>query len=323
MTEPTTAEICARFRGMYVPAVSDAMYELGMPEPVLPTALRPLFPEQSFVGIAFTVEGVEIVPAVAWDEGKQRIASYLEVFEKLTPDSVMVSKNTGNLVGHFGELTGNSAMKHGCVGVVLDGNLRDTAGLREIGLQVFYRDVNPRSGMGRWEMVAYQQPVTIGDVTVHPGDSGHRRLRRRADRAEGRHHRRAGTGRGDRRHRAQCARRHAAWHEPARRAGQAWPHLNRRVPVQIAHSGLAEEVVVLEWLAADGQQVEAGSPLVVIESEKTELEIEAPASGRLEILVPASDIEVAGRYDDRPDPSMIAFPDHAGRLGRAGVMVSL
>ena len=126
MTEPTTAEICARFRGMYVPAVSDAMYELGMPEPVLPTALRPLFPEQSFVGIAFTVEGVEIVPAVSWDEGKQRIASYLEVFEKLTPDSVLVSKNTGNLVGHFGELTGNSAMEHGCVGVVLDGNLRDT-----------------------------------------------------------------------------------------------------------------------------------------------------------------------------------------------------
>ena len=24
--------------------------------------------------------------------------------------------------------------------------------------------------MGRWEMVSHQQPVTIGDVTVHPGD---------------------------------------------------------------------------------------------------------------------------------------------------------
>jgi 4-hydroxy-4-methyl-2-oxoglutarate aldolase len=155
---------------MYVPAVSDAMYELGMPEPVLPSVLRPLFPERSFVGIAFTVEGAEIVPAVSWAEGEQRIASYLEVFEKLTPDSVMVSQNTGDLVGHFGELTGNSAMRHGCVGVVLDGNVRDTTGLREIGLQVFYRDVNPRSGMGRWEMVAHQQPITIGDVTVHPGD---------------------------------------------------------------------------------------------------------------------------------------------------------
>jgi 4-hydroxy-4-methyl-2-oxoglutarate aldolase len=170
VSAPSTAEICSRFRGMYVPAVSDAMYELGLPEPVLPSTLRPLFPERSFVGVAFTVEGVEIVPAVSWDEGKERIASYLEVFELLTPDSVMVSKNTGDLVGHFGELTGNSAMEHGCVGVVLDGNLRDTTGLRQIGLQVFYRDVNPRSGMGRWEMVSHQQPVTIGDVTVHPGD---------------------------------------------------------------------------------------------------------------------------------------------------------
>lgn len=170
MSAPSRAEICSRFRGMYVPAVSDAMYELGIPEQVLPSTLRPLFPEKSFVGIAFTLEGAEIVPPVSWDEGKVRIASYLEVFEKLTPDSVIVSKNTGNLVGHFGELTGNSAMKYGCVGVVLDGNLRDTAGLRDIGLQVFYRDVNPLNGIGRWEMKSFQQPVTIGAITVHPGD---------------------------------------------------------------------------------------------------------------------------------------------------------
>ena len=64
------------------------------------------------------------------------------------------------------------------------------------------------------------------------------------------------------------------------------------IAVRIAHSGLAEEVVVLEWLAADGTVVDAGAPLVRIESEKTELEIAAPAAGRLEVVVPASDIEV-------------------------------
>ena len=101
MTEPSTAEICARFRGMYVPAITDAMYELGMPEPVLPSSLRPLFPEQSFVGIAFTLEGAEIAPQVSWDEGAQRIASYLEVFEEITPDTVLVSKNASSHVGHF------------------------------------------------------------------------------------------------------------------------------------------------------------------------------------------------------------------------------
>ena len=64
------------------------------------------------------------------------------------------------------------------------------------------------------------------------------------------------------------------------------------VDVFIAHSGLAEEVVVLEWLVDDGHPVEVGSPLVLIESEKTQLEIESPAAGRLEIVTPASDIEV-------------------------------
>lgn len=170
MTEPSTAEICARFRGMYVPAITDAMYELGMPELVLPSTLRPLFPEQSFVGIAFTIEGADIVPQVPWEEGAQRIASYLEVFEEITPDTVLVSKNASGPVGHFGELTGNSALERGCVGVVLDGNLRDTGGIREIGLQVFYRDVSPLTAIGRWEMIAHQEPVTIGTVTVHPGD---------------------------------------------------------------------------------------------------------------------------------------------------------
>lgn len=62
--------------------------------------------------------------------------------------------------------------------------------------------------------------------------------------------------------------------------------------VAIPHSGLSEEVVVLEWLVADGAAVEVGSPLALIESEKSQIEIDAPASGRLEIVVAASDEEV-------------------------------
>lgn len=65
------------------------------------------------------------------------------------------------------------------------------------------------------------------------------------------------------------------------------------VEVSISHSGLSEDVVVLEWLVGDGQMVEPGDPLVLIESEKTELEIDAPAAGTLEIVVLASDMEVA------------------------------
>jgi pyruvate/2-oxoglutarate dehydrogenase complex dihydrolipoamide acyltransferase (E2) component len=44
---------------------------------------------------------------------------------------------------------------------------------------------------------------------------------------------------------------------------------------------------VSEWLAADGQFVNAGQPLFVLEAEKSANEVESPASGTLRILQPA------------------------------------
>jgi len=162
-------ELCERYRQLYLPAVADALYELGLPEQVLPTYLRPLFPEQRLVGHAFTVEGRGLAP-IGWEAGLVRIRSYLEVFERLEPDSLLVSVNPNSHVGHFGELTANSAQAHGCVGCVLDGNLRDIQGMREIGFQVFYRDLSPLNAIGRWEMIQCQQPVLIGGIAVNPAD---------------------------------------------------------------------------------------------------------------------------------------------------------
>lgn len=163
-------QLCARYRRLYLPAVCDALYRLGLPEQVLPSHLRPLFPEQRIVGLAYTVLGGAIDPPVDWESGIERIASYLKVFEELPADSILVSVNPDSHVGHFGELTGTSAQAHGCVGVILDGNLRDVQGLRDIGYQVFYRDLSPLNAIGRWEMVASQIPVSIDGMTIEPGD---------------------------------------------------------------------------------------------------------------------------------------------------------
>ena len=169
MTMPTS-ELCARYRRLYVPAVCDALYWMGLPEQVLPSFLRPLFPDMRIAGVAYTIQGAPIKPHIGRDPGIERITSYLEMFKDLSADNVLVSVNPDSYVGHLGELTGNSAQQHGCVGVVLDGNLRDIEGLREIGLQVFYRDLSPLNAIGRWEMVASQIPVSIDDITINPGD---------------------------------------------------------------------------------------------------------------------------------------------------------
>jgi pyruvate dehydrogenase E2 component (dihydrolipoamide acetyltransferase) len=49
------------------------------------------------------------------------------------------------------------------------------------------------------------------------------------------------------------------------------------------------EATLVEWLKADGDPVEKGEPLFLLESEKSTLEIEAPVSGTLRILVPAGE----------------------------------
>lgn len=66
-----------------------------------------------------------------------------------------------------------------------------------------------------------------------------------------------------------------------------------RVKVKMPKLGLTmTEAKIVEWRKAVGEPVAAGEPLVVIETEKTEVELEAPASGTLVEIVG----EVAGVY---------------------------
>lgn len=44
-----------------------------------------------------------------------------------------------------------------------------------------------------------------------------------------------------------------------------------------------DEAVLSEWLVTDGAEVKEGDPLFVLESDKSQQEIEAPASGTLKI----------------------------------------
>jgi pyruvate dehydrogenase E2 component (dihydrolipoamide acetyltransferase) len=55
--------------------------------------------------------------------------------------------------------------------------------------------------------------------------------------------------------------------------------------------GMAQESgTILEWLSAEGAQVAKGEPLVVIETDKAAVELEAPASGTLAIARVAGDV---------------------------------
>jgi pyruvate/2-oxoglutarate dehydrogenase complex dihydrolipoamide acyltransferase (E2) component len=54
------------------------------------------------------------------------------------------------------------------------------------------------------------------------------------------------------------------------------------------------EGTVAEWLSADGSQVTQGEPLFSLESDKSVVEVESPASGTLNILEPAGSVLIVG-----------------------------
>lgn len=65
-----------------------------------------------------------------------------------------------------------------------------------------------------------------------------------------------------------------------------------RVPLIVPQMGVVEEVLVIEWLVAPGSLVSAGQEVVVVETEKAEVTLDAPTAGTLDITVGVSDEEV-------------------------------
>jgi pyruvate/2-oxoglutarate dehydrogenase complex dihydrolipoamide acyltransferase (E2) component len=64
------------------------------------------------------------------------------------------------------------------------------------------------------------------------------------------------------------------------------------VPITIPQLGLVESVVLLEWLVPDGGSVEKGTPILLVETEKAQTEILAPATGTLSVTIAAGDQDV-------------------------------
>jgi pyruvate/2-oxoglutarate dehydrogenase complex dihydrolipoamide acyltransferase (E2) component len=53
------------------------------------------------------------------------------------------------------------------------------------------------------------------------------------------------------------------------------------------------EATVIAWRKAPGDRVEAGEPIVELETDKVELQVEAPASGVLREIFVAADGDAA------------------------------
>ena len=163
--ESQSPSIADRFKRLYAAAVADALDDLGLRHQALSHAISPLDPGMVVAGPAFTIVGR---PDASMDT-KTRMGPV--VIDHFRPGVVAMYDTSGESVtGVWGELWSAGAASRGCVGAVVDGGIRDTGFIRRAGFTIFSRFKAPYDAVGRFTVVDYECPATVGGVRVHPGD---------------------------------------------------------------------------------------------------------------------------------------------------------
>ena len=95
----------------------------------------------------------------------------LAAVDACRPDDVLVCAAAGSMrSGIWGELLSTAARNAGCVGVVVDGAVRDVAQMRNMKFPVFARGRCPYDSRDRQRVIDFNVPIEIDGVVICPGD---------------------------------------------------------------------------------------------------------------------------------------------------------
>ena len=158
--------ISTRLEACYTGVVHDVMRAIGLRDFTLPPELRPIIPERSMAGPAFTIEG----KVVEGGDAHETLLAWTGLLSKAPSGSIWVSQPNDRVVAHMGELSAETLKNKGVRGCIADGFIRDVNFLIEIGFQAWSRGFTPRDIVGHWLPVATNQPISIGGVVIAPGD---------------------------------------------------------------------------------------------------------------------------------------------------------
>ncbi|HLI20588.1 MAG TPA: RraA family protein, partial [Stellaceae bacterium] len=143
--------------------LSDAIDRLG-----LPSAVTGLLPRSVRKRIAGRVRTVKLEAAKGRTAARHLCTAAIEA--AAPGDVIVVEQRSGIDAAGWGGILSVGAKTKGVAGVIVDGPARDIDEATELGFPVYARAQTARTARGRIIEVSTGEPVTIGDVTVSPGD---------------------------------------------------------------------------------------------------------------------------------------------------------
>lgn len=127
----------------------------------LPSAIKPVAPAMRVAGPAFTVH---IPPG-------DNLWIHRALYRAAPGDVLVVSTSGGIEWGYWGDILNCAALQQRLGGLVIDGGVRDVAGLTQDTFPVFSNGICIRGTIKGYEATAWvQEPIRIGDVVIRQGD---------------------------------------------------------------------------------------------------------------------------------------------------------
>ncbi|MGD9960795.1 RraA family protein [Nocardioides sp.] len=137
------------------------LHEAAEVNSVLPPAIRPVVPGVGVCGPAFTVE----------TGAGDNLWIHRALYRAPAGSVLVVSCNGVYEYGYWGEILSTAAKECGLAGVVIDGFVRDSVPLAEVGFPVFARGLCVRGTTKRpGARAGVGMPLNFGGIVVRPGD---------------------------------------------------------------------------------------------------------------------------------------------------------
>lgn len=163
MTIAAERQLLNELQALDTGAVSDALDALGIAGHV--PGIQSFSSPRKIAGRAIPVQ---LVPA---EQATSKSHLGTAAVDAAGPDNVIVMANEGRTtMGGWGGVLSAGAVRNGVAGVVVDGAARDIDEARELGFPVYARATTPVTARGRVAEEAWNVAVTVGSVTVEPGD---------------------------------------------------------------------------------------------------------------------------------------------------------
>ena len=160
------AALAERLARCYTGVIYDVLRDRGHTQCILPPSIVPLDVGMVAAGPVFTVRGAPDASV----SPHETLLRWTGLLSRAPRGHVVMVQGHDAERALMGELSAETLQSRGVHGYVVDGGCRDTAFIRRIGFPVFCDKATPRDIVGAWVPVAFDEPISYGQVMVRPGD---------------------------------------------------------------------------------------------------------------------------------------------------------